>query len=366
VNSHGPAYDVSIVTSGHDVADARLHRLVGAFVRAGLSVEVRGLGDVTAGPEGAASVVTKDRGGMVARGLRAVSSPWQARGRVLVLLDPDTIPSAVVAKLRGRALVVDVHEDYAALLSDRQWAYGVAGRLARGLVSMSTRLARRADLTVVADAHVPPLHARDRVVVRNEPDHTYLPPLSKPDETPRALYVGDVRATRGLFTMLDAVAAAPHWGLDIVGPVSSIDEPRALARAGEADLAGRVRWHGRLAPAQSWALASGAWIGFALLDDTAAFHDAVPSKLYEYLACGLPAVVTDLPRQAALVRESGAGVVVADAVGAAGALNDYANDPELFAAHRKLAVSWSREHAEDSSAYDELAARVAVLARRPR
>ena len=364
MSSRGPTYDVSIVTSGHDVADARLHRLVGAFVRAGLTVEVRGLGEVSAAPEGAASVVARDRGGLVARGLRALASPWQARGRVLVLLDPDTIPSAVVAKLRGRGLVVDVHEDYAALLSDRAWAHGVAGRLARGLVSMSTKLARRADLTVVADEHVPPLHARERVVVRNEPDHTYLPPLSEPDESPRALYVGDVRETRGLFTMLNALAAAPQWSLDIVGPVSSVDRARALARARQPDLVGRVRWHGRMAPAQSWTLASGAWIGFALLDDTAAFHDAVPSQLYEYLACGLPAVVTDLPRQAALVRESGAGVVVADAVGAAAALEDFANDPDLFAAHRAHAVSWSRRHVDDSSAYDELAARVAVLARR--
>ncbi|NUR30435.1 MAG: hypothetical protein HOV83_32045, partial [Catenulispora sp.] len=36
--------DVSIITGGHDVADARLHRLAAALRRAGLAVEVIGLG----------------------------------------------------------------------------------------------------------------------------------------------------------------------------------------------------------------------------------------------------------------------------------------------------------------------------------
>jgi len=32
-------YDVSLVTSGHDVADARLHRLVAALTDSGLTVD---------------------------------------------------------------------------------------------------------------------------------------------------------------------------------------------------------------------------------------------------------------------------------------------------------------------------------------
>ncbi len=46
------AIDVSIVTSGHDVADARLHREVAALVARGLHVEVLGLGDEADGPPG--------------------------------------------------------------------------------------------------------------------------------------------------------------------------------------------------------------------------------------------------------------------------------------------------------------------------
>ena len=37
--------DVSVLSTGHDVADARLHRICAALLRRGLSVEVVGLED---------------------------------------------------------------------------------------------------------------------------------------------------------------------------------------------------------------------------------------------------------------------------------------------------------------------------------
>jgi len=371
--------EVSIVTTGHDVADARLHRLCAAFVRAGLGVEVIGLGSAEQGPPGAGALRTSPRGGLAARAVRAVLQPWQARGRVVVLLDPDPIPSAWLRQRLRRALrparslsgggrpvgglVVDVHEDYAQLLADRAWARGPVGAAARLLVGVATALARRADLTVVADEHVPPLSAPRRYVVRNLPDGGYLPDPSPRDEVPRALHVGDLRRSRGLFAMVAAVAAAPGWVLDLVGPVAAADQgelARVLADSGAAD---RVRLHGRLPPAQAWALARGAWCGLALLDNTPAFREAMPTKVYEYLGSGLAVAVTPLPRMAALVGDSGAGVTVSDESALAELLRAWSGDPAPLEAMRAAARTWAEEHLRGRSAYDELAEAVAALAR---
>ncbi|WP_226344395.1 glycosyltransferase [Agilicoccus flavus] len=311
--------DVSVVTSGHDVADARLHREVAALLAVGLDVEVLGLGDAADGPPGA-SVTTWDRPGGLARVHLAGRMAARARGRVVMTLDPDSALAANAAVLAsGRVLVVDVHEDFAKLLSDRPWAGsygGLAGYGARRLVSAFTQVARRAALTVVADDHVPPLRARHRLVLPNEPVAEMLPGPSEPDERPRALYVGDLRATRGLFAMIEAVRLAPDWALDLVGPVAPADADRlaevlaAPGPDGAAPLGERVRLLGRLPPTQAWEYARGAWCGFLLLSDTPAFREAMPSKLGEYLACGLPVVTTDLPRPAQVVTDSGAGAVV--------------------------------------------------------
>jgi glycosyltransferase involved in cell wall biosynthesis len=162
--------------------------------------------------------------------------------------------------------------------------------------------------------------------------------------------------------MLDAVAAAPGWELDLVGPVAASDQEEAKARA---ELLGdRVRWHGRLPPHEAWKVASGAWVGMALLGDTPAFREAVPSKLYEYLACGLVPLVSELPRQAEVVTAADVGAVVADAAEAAARLRTWASEPALIDTMRSRGREWIDREILPLVSYDRLAERVAALAAR--
>jgi glycosyltransferase involved in cell wall biosynthesis len=358
--------DVSIVSSGHDVADARLHREVAAAVAAGLTVEVLGLGSVADGPAGAVVSAAPRGRGVAGRLVRAAVQPWRARGRVLLTFDPDVVPAALVAaRLRGRRLVVDVHEDYEALSRDRAWARGVVGRIARAGVRAVLSAARRADLVVVADEHVPPATAPERLVVRNAPSGGYLPPPSAPGPVPRALYIGDVRRSRGLPVMLAALEGAPEWELDVVGPVAGADRVWLDAWLAASPAATRVRFHGRMPPQQAWALARGAWVGLSLLDDTPAFRDAVPSKLYEYLAAGLAVATTPLPRAAAIVMQSAAGVVVPDADALSATLRGWAEQPARLLPLRSSAVTWASTAFPGASGYEVLAQRLCALAGAP-
>lgn len=359
-----PAADVSIISSGHDVADARLHRETAALQRAGLTVEVLALGDPGNAPPGAL-VRTRARRHGIRRALSALALPWQAHGKVVIAVDPDGTAAAMLRRaLTGRRVrvVADVHEDYTAVLRDRAWAKGLRGVAGRVLARLGSAAARRADLLVVADEHLMP--ARDRrLVLRNLPDLAMLPASCERQGPPRAIYVGDLRRSRGLFTMLDTLAAAPSWTLDLVGPVATSDLPEVKARLADERLAGRVRLHGRQPPREAWALAEGAWAGLLMLEDTPAFRAAVPSKLYEYLACGLGVVTTDLPRAAAIVRDSGAGVVVSGPDQAAEQLERWAARPADLDALRAAALRAS----EELASADELAhfaAAVSVLARR--
>jgi len=355
---------VSIVTSGHDVADARLHRVSAGLLRAGLSVEVLGLGMPNDAPEGVTARV-RPRPGLGGRAVLAVVLPWKARGATLLVLDPDALIGARLATIvRRRHLVADVHEDYAAAVADRAWARGAVGRLARLMVGAATAVARRCDLTVVADDHVPPLRAGHRIVVRNEPDTRLIPSGVVPSEHPRAVYVGDVRRSRGLAAMLETLERAPGWTLDVVGPVAGADQAWLAQRLADApDLASRVRWHGRLTPRHSWEVAAGAWAGLCLLEPTPAFLDAIPSKLYEYLAAGIIPVVSDLPRQRTLVQEAGSGVVVADAAAAGAALVALANDPDERLRASAAGRSWAASSGGGGEAYDRLAAAVVEVSR---
>lgn len=352
--------DVAIISSGHDVADARLHKITAALLRRGLSVEIAGLGDAAAGPRDA-RVRSVPRGGMAARAVRAAVLPWRVGARVLVTIDPDVIPMARAAGVvRRRKVVVDVHEDYARLLSDRSWASGLLGLGARVVVRMSTSLAAGADLTVVADGHIPPRTAHRRIVVENLPDMALLSP-GAPESRPRAVYIGDLRSSRGLFDMVETVALAPDWTLDLVGPVAAADQQALEERVRRPDVAGRVRMHGRQPPEQAWQIARGAWAGLVFLHETPAFREAMPTKLYEYLASGLPVLSTRLPRQTAVVEESGGGLLIDGPAQAADVLRRWAHDPDELETYRKAARRWSERKLSEHTPYDELADAVADL-----
>lgn len=357
-------YDVTLLSSGHNVADARLHRLVGVLVKRGLSVEIIAQGLSADAPIGVTFVQAGGGKDLRSRVLRALSLPWAARGRVLIAIDPDLIPfSILAARLRRRRVVVDVHEDYLSLLHDRSWAKGLIGIGARVVATLANSLARRADLTIVADVQVPPLTARRRLVVRNLPD-LQIPNTEQIDEHPRAIYVGDVRQSRGLATMLRAIEAthdrgAP-WLLDVVGPIAPADQEFVDRWSFESPARELVTFHGRLTPAASWERALGAWVGLSLLDPTPAFLAAIPTKIYEYAAAHLAVLTSPLPRPAELVTEHGFGKVVTDSSAAAEALLSWAGEPETLLKLRAAAAKWALG-LDGSSDYRQFAEEIVAL-----
>lgn len=351
---------VTILSTAHDVADARLHRLVKALQSAGMSVHVEALGAEVGAPAGV-SLRVRPRRGLITRLLRASMLPLGVSTPVLVVLDPDLgWPSHVWRRTRGGRLVMDVHEDYHAVLRDRTWAHGIPRLLAAALARAAVAAARRADLTVVADDHLPPLTAQRRLVVPNLPRLSELPAPARPEAVPRAVYIGDVRPSRGLQRMVDAVRMAPPWTLDIVGPVSTADRRRASDTATESG--SRVRFRGRLPPQEAWRLAAGAWAGLALLEDTPAFRTAVPTKVYEYMGAGLAVMVSDLPRMASLVSSAGSGAVVGSAAEGAATLRRWYREPAILEAHRAAARRWAEQRLAGPSPFDEFAAMVSSLA----
>jgi glycosyltransferase involved in cell wall biosynthesis len=363
--------DVSILTTGHDVADARLHRLAAVLISEGFSVEVRGLGMPSAGPPGA-TVRTSDRRSLLRRAVRAVLLPWVARGRVLIVLDPDLIPPALVRRWTARRLghraagqrvVADVHEDYASALLDRAWARGARLVGARLVVAGAVRAASQADVTLVADDHLPPHRPRVRLVLRNLPLLDMLPEPTPFEPAPRAIYIGDVRRSRGLQMMLAVLEACPEWSLDVVGPVAAadrcwLDHWRATSAASH-----RVAFHDRHPPREAWRVAGGAWAGVCLLEPTPAFVAALPSKVLEYLGCGLAVLTTPLPRAAALVVEAGAGAIVGDVEAAVAILRGWSREPDAVHKYQAAARAWAVENLSRPDQYREFGRLMARLAR---
>ena len=162
--------------------------------------------------------------------------------------------------------------------------------------------------------------------------------------------------------MVEAVAAAPAWELDLIGPVAAEESAWLAARVVGDDVAGRVRVHGRRTPADSWRLVAGAEVGLALLHDTPAFRDALPTKVGEYLLAGLAVLATPLPRVVEVLERTGAGVVAADAAAAAAVLRGWAADPAALQRVREAASRAGAAQVGDDP-YETFALELRALAR---
>ena len=304
---------VVIVTTAHDPRDGRLTRHALTLRQAGAEVDIR---RTVAGP----------------RWKRFLVGPFTvfravAGAHVAIFPDPELfITGPLAARLRRIRPVLDVHEDYRLVARNRVWIPTAAAALF-GLIAHVHRLvgSRLAATTVVA---APGLARPGDVVVDNMPQ----PALFGVAEirTARGVYVGDVTLARGARHIADLVRTVPRLEVDLVGPVS----PEARHIVVDPAVRDRIHIHGRRPYLESWEIARSALFGISLLEDTPAYRQTIPSKVWEYMASGLAVLASDLPAQSSLVRRAGCGVAVQPGLAADAVVRWLANPEEAIALGR--------------------------------
>ncbi|MGH2945011.1 MAG: glycosyltransferase [Solirubrobacteraceae bacterium] len=191
--------------------------------------------------------------------------------------------------------------------------------------------------------------ARRPAVVRNVCALPVSPPTGELrarlgiGDAPLVLHQGAVAPDRGCEVLIRAMAEVPDAHLVFLGDEG---EPGFTTRLREiAD--GRVHFHPGVPVERLLALTAEADVGVSLLQDMCENHRlALPNKVFEYLAAGVPVVVSDLPEMRRLVEAHGVGSIAAPSrpTAVASALRTAMNGAaaaRVPAAAREL--SWARE-----------------------
>ncbi len=227
-------------------------------------------------------------------------------------------PVAMVAWLRGRVLVEEVNGTELDLIVSRPWLRPLRG-LVRWLYVSQYR--RSHHLFPVAKELADWLRANarhDRVtVVPNAANTDLFHPIAGEPAEPFVVFFGGLTDWHGVDVMVDAVRH-PAWPSGIRLVVIGTGVRQALVE--DAVRAGLpIRWLGYRPYEQIPGLIAGAIAGLIPMTNPLGRSSTGmnPLKLFETLACGLPAIVSELPGQADLVRESGCGLVVPCGDGAA-------------------------------------------------
>ena len=263
---------------------------------------------------------------MTARGLAYLRASRRLRDAVLsespdllVAHDFEVLSAAVAAGRRARiAILYDGHEDWPALIAENSTAEARIAKI------QEARLCRRvAHVLTVSE----PIASKFRAMGMPTTVLYNARPSAEVMRADRSAsraefgygpsdfvigFAGAIVAGRGLEVLMDAVAGLPDRvkALLVGGPEE--EASRLRVRAESMGIQGRVRVDG-YRPFAELARYYGAMdMGVILLDRRPNHERALPNKLFDYMAHGVPILVPAYPAMRAVVDESGSGVTVAE------------------------------------------------------
>lgn len=185
------------------------------------------------------------------------------------------------------------------------WLYRTQYRMAAHLVAVTEGLARWAGAFAG--------HDRVSVVSNGANTELFTPEGPRADIAGRyVIFVGGLVAWHGIGAMLAALQD-PSWPDDVRLVIVGDGVERHKLEAAKAEP--RLLWLGRQRYEAVPALLRGALAALCVIEDQAGRSAAgvAPLKLFEAMGCGTPVIVSDLPFQAEIVRQAGAGLVVPSA-----------------------------------------------------
>lgn len=362
------------LTSAHPRYDTRIFvkqcRSLAALGHAVTLVVADGLGDERV--DGIQVIDVGRLEGRANRVLRTTRRVLQAARRldadVYQLHDPELVPAGLHLKRLGKTVIFDSHEDVPAQLLAKPYLSPLARRLlSAGYAACERHAYRRFDGLVAA---TPFIRERLRHLHPNTVDVNNYPTLQEFDAAPdwdgkvaEVCYVGSISAIRGIRELVRAceLLRSPAR-LSLVG---SFAEP-ALARE-VAHFPGwkRVDAHGHLGRAGVQAVMRRAVAGLVTLHPVVNYLDALPVKMFEYMAAGLPVIASRFPLWQEIVEGNGCGVCVdpGNPAAIAAAIDHFCLHPQVarrMGENGRRAVlaryNWHSEAAKLAALYDDLLA----------
>lgn len=225
------------------------------------------------------------------------------------------LPLSVLVKLWKRCvLVYDPHELETETASLRGWRQWLARRMEGALIG-------RADAVCVVNRSIADWYAaRYRLqqvwVVRNVPYRSQREPVRTgalrkavglAPEAQLFLYQGLLAPGRGVGLLIDAFSGMPDRHLVFMG----YGEMEGRIREAAVQNA-NIHFMPAVPPGQVKEYTVDADVGISLIENVClSYYLCLPNKLFEYVACGVPAVVSDFPELGRFVDEYDCGWKVA-------------------------------------------------------
>ena len=252
------------------------------------------------------------------RPIRMLLSSWRAlyaalteRGDVYHLHDPELLMPFQIARLGRAPIIFDMHENLPKAIVAKDW---ISAPL-RPFVARIARALQRLFLGKIPVIFAENSYQKDYpwikrwATVLNYPTLDILSPSSSRPDSSRIAYLGSITPQRGLNVTLEALRQLSLEGRrvtwELIGGVNPDHADFIRAFAKENDLT--VNLHGYLPLETACPIVSQCSLGLALLQPLPNYVDSYPTKIFDYMAMGLPVLCSDFPLYRRVVDDAQCG-----------------------------------------------------------
>jgi glycosyltransferase involved in cell wall biosynthesis len=349
-----PPQKIRHVTTVHTIRDPRIfHKQCRSLAALGYDVGLIACHDRREVIDGVLIVPLDKPRGRLDRMLRVAWNAYRAamaeRADAYHLHDPELLWVGVLLRLSGRRVIYDVHEDVPKQIMSKHWIPRRARRLvARAFALLEQAYARIVDGIVAATPSIAQkFPGGTTVVVQNFPEASFARgedgAAPAAERTDAFVYTGGLMEIQGVREMAEAFAMLPDG---MTGTIAGTFHPQEL----EAEIAAlpgwrRVRYLGQVPRSEILDAMDRARAGIVVNHPTPNYLDAYSTKMFEYMARGLPVVCSNFPLWGEIVGGADCGIPVdpRDPTQIADAIRSLNEDPALA---RRLGENGRRAVAE--------------------
>lgn len=247
--------------------------------------------------------------------LKVVRNANRLRADIYHLHDPELLLYVYLLKLKGRKVIFDMHENLPKQILSKIYLKPPFNRILSSGVSIFQQCVLKSIPVVFAeDSYQQDFRGVKKcATVLNFPVLSKIAAITaKPSHVFSIGYMGEISKERGAVLILEIAQQLRSEGKDIhvlfVGPVR--EEVSESSVYGVATREGWASYTGRVTPEEAWMKIGGCTVGSAVLYPSPNFVDSYPTKLFEYMALGIPVIVSDFPINRKIIDESRCGILV--------------------------------------------------------
>ena len=308
------------LTSVHPAFDVRIfHKECRALAAAGHEVTLIAPHEADEQRDGIQVRAVAKPGNRFTRGTTTVWAVFRAavreRGDIYHFHDPELMPIGLALKLLGKTVVYDVHESSRDTLLSKHWLLPFARKTAsKAIAALEWIVGRSCDAVITATPRIAEMFPTNKTFpVRNYPDLDAFAKHRIEGKTAEkkndVAYAGAVSLERGAREMVKAIALIPEElgaRLVIAGPVPAglEKELKSLPGWSRTVLLGRVPHEKVIGVLQQCRM------GLCVLHATPNHLEALPIKMFEYMAAGIPVIASGFPTWRDIVGPAQCGLLV--------------------------------------------------------